>query len=84
MHFFLKKVFTGLYWGPITRLHRRGAALENERHGPGGQGFGPLSSLTLLISRKGCAGSVMAFSLCILETTDRLDLSFGFDLIDLW
>ena len=24
-----KKVFTGQHWGPITRLHRRGAALAN-------------------------------------------------------
>ncbi len=29
-------------------------------------------------------GQRYGVSLCILETTDRLDLSFGFDLIDLW
>ena len=33
MHFFSKKVFTGPSGGPITRLHRRGAALVRRRRG---------------------------------------------------
>ncbi|WP_404420804.1 hypothetical protein [Thalassospira australica] len=47
MHFFSKKVFTGLDWGPITRLHRRGAALVRRRRGLEGKGLWPWSSLTL-------------------------------------
>ena len=46
-HFFPKKGLTVLGVGPITRLHRRGAAPTRRRRGLGGSGLRPLSSLTL-------------------------------------
>jgi hypothetical protein len=54
--FFCKKVFTGLDLGPITRLHRRGAALNETARRSGGDRVSAFEFFDIVDKQEGMRG----------------------------